>query len=106
MANKVLIENINHNSSTLEVKDQEYLGIEVDNILAFLGVNASTENIKNWDIALEKSYISVDNCTMQTSRTGIFAAGDVVKYNGKLKLIATGFAEIMLGKSKEEKNLV
>ena len=30
---------------------------------------------------------------MQTSRQGIFAAGDIATFPGKLKLIATGFAE-------------
>ena len=30
---------------------------------------------------------------MRTSRVGIFAAGDVTTYPGKLKLIATGFGE-------------
>jgi thioredoxin reductase (NADPH) len=34
----------------------------------------------------------VDNF-MATSRPGIYAAGDVASYPGKLKLIATGFAE-------------
>ena len=31
--------------------------------------------------------------TMSTSRRGIFAAGDIASFPGKLKLIATGFAE-------------
>ena len=30
---------------------------------------------------------------MQTSRPGIFAAGDIATFPGKLKLIATGFGE-------------
>ena len=30
---------------------------------------------------------------MQTSRAGVFAAGDICTYPGKLKLIATGFGE-------------
>ena len=31
--------------------------------------------------------------TMETNRPGIFAAGDITTYPGKLKLIATGVAE-------------
>jgi thioredoxin reductase (NADPH) len=34
----------------------------------------------------------VDNF-MRTNRPGIFAAGDVATFPGKLKLIATGFGE-------------
>ena len=30
---------------------------------------------------------------METSRPGIYGAGDIVTYPGKLKLIATGFGE-------------
>ena len=30
---------------------------------------------------------------METGRTGVWAAGDVTTYPGKLKLIATGFGE-------------
>ena len=30
---------------------------------------------------------------METSRPGVYAAGDLVSYPGKLDLIATGFAE-------------
>ncbi|MGH7176054.1 MAG: hypothetical protein ACREJC_01625, partial [Tepidisphaeraceae bacterium] len=30
---------------------------------------------------------------MRTSRPGIFAAGDIATFAGKLKLIATGFGE-------------
>jgi thioredoxin reductase (NADPH) len=34
----------------------------------------------------------VDGC-MRTNRPGVFGAGDIVAYPGKLKLIATGFGE-------------
>jgi thioredoxin reductase (NADPH) len=33
------------------------------------------------------------NAKMETSLPGVFAAGDIVSYVGKLKLIATGFGE-------------
>jgi thioredoxin reductase len=31
--------------------------------------------------------------TMETGRPGVYAAGDITTYPGKLKLIATGFGE-------------
>ena len=42
--------------------------------------------------ALEKDEIVV-NSQMETGRPGIYAAGDITTYPGKLKLIATGFGE-------------
>ena len=41
---------------------------------------------------IEKDEILV-NSQMETGRSGIYAAGDVTTYPGKLKLIATGFGE-------------
>jgi thioredoxin reductase (NADPH) len=43
-------------------------------------------------LALEGGGVLVD-ATMATSVPGIFAAGDVARFNGKLNLIATGFSE-------------
>jgi ferredoxin/flavodoxin---NADP+ reductase len=48
--------------------------------------------IAEWGLRLEKDEIVV-NSTMETGRAGIYAAGDVTTYPGKLKLIATGFGE-------------
>ncbi|HRK32200.1 MAG TPA: NAD(P)/FAD-dependent oxidoreductase [Tepidisphaeraceae bacterium] len=66
--------------------------IEVDAVLVNIGFANSLGPIKNWGLTLEKNAIVVDS-TMKTSRPGIFAAGDVCTYLGKLKLIATGFGE-------------
>jgi thioredoxin reductase (NADPH) len=35
----------------------------------------------------------VVNSQMETGRPGVYAAGDITTYPGKLKLIATGFGE-------------
>jgi len=43
-------------------------------------------------LSVEKNRITVDSL-MATNVPGIYAAGDVVDYDGKLDLIATGFAE-------------
>ena len=43
-------------------------------------------------LTLAKEEIVVNSC-METGRPGIYAAGDVTTYPGKLKLIATGFGE-------------
>ena len=48
--------------------------------------------ISEWGLNLVKDEIVVSS-TMDTGRPGIYAAGDVTSYPGKLTLIATGFAE-------------
>ncbi len=66
--------------------------LAIDHVLVNVGFLNSLGPIKDWGLDLEGSAIKVDSL-MRTSRPGIFAAGDVVTYPGKLKLIATGFAE-------------
>jgi len=71
--------------------DEEDL-LEVDGVLTFLGFKPDLGPIKEWGLELEKNRIQV-NQLMETNVEGIFGAGDVVGYDGKLDLIATGFAE-------------
>lgn len=66
--------------------------LDVDAVLVNIGFHNSLGPIKDWGLELEGSAIRVDGM-MQTSRPGIFAAGDICTYAGKLKLIATGFGE-------------
>jgi thioredoxin reductase (NADPH) len=66
--------------------------LECDVLLSCLGFKPDLGPIKNWGLHVEKNRIVV-NAHMATSVPGIFAAGDVVSYDGKLDLIATGFAE-------------
>jgi thioredoxin reductase (NADPH) len=66
--------------------------LEVTDILVNVGFNNSLGPIKSWAIEIQGGSIKVDS-TMHTNRPGIFAAGDIITYPGKLKLIATGFGE-------------
>jgi thioredoxin reductase (NADPH) len=66
--------------------------IDVDAILVNIGFESSLGPIAKWGLHVERQSILVDS-TMRTNRDGIYAAGDVVSYPGKLKLIATGFGE-------------
>ncbi|HWE01788.1 MAG TPA: NAD(P)/FAD-dependent oxidoreductase [Tepidisphaeraceae bacterium] len=66
--------------------------LELDAVLVNIGFSNSLGPIKDWGLILEGSSIRVDSM-MQCNRPGIFAAGDVATYSGKLKLIATGFGE-------------
>jgi len=57
-----------------------------------LGFIADLGPIKEWGLEMEKGSIKV-NSRMETNLPGIYSAGDVATFDGKLKLIATGFAE-------------
>ena len=57
-----------------------------------LGFVSDLGALGEWGMTLVKDEIVV-NSLMETGRLGIYAAGDVTTYPGKLKLIATGFAE-------------
>jgi thioredoxin reductase len=75
-----------------QVKTKEITEIEADVVLPMLGFVSDIGPIAEWGLSLEKDEIVV-NQMMETGREGVWAAGDVTTYPGKLKLIATGFAE-------------
>lgn len=66
--------------------------MDVDAVLTFLGFKPDLGPIKTWGLELEGNRIRVDSL-MRTNLPGVYAAGDVVAYEGKLDLIATGFGE-------------
>lgn len=66
--------------------------LDVDAVVACLGFVSNLGPIKEWGVELEDDSIKV-NTKMETSVPGIYAAGDVTTYPGKVKLIATGFGE-------------
>lgn len=77
---------IYHNKSM----DEEHL--EIDALILSLGFNPDLTLVEKWDLDLDGGGIVV-NSRMETSRPGIYAAGDIVTYPGKVKLIVCGFGE-------------
>ncbi len=75
-----------------DTKSKEERELDCDVILPMLGFVSDIGPMAEWGLTLEKDEIVVTS-TMETGRTGIWAAGDIVTYPGKLKLIATGFGE-------------
>lgn len=75
-----------------DVKTKEKQDIEVDSVIVNFGFVSSLGPITDWGIEIENNSIVVDS-RMETSIPGIFAAGDITTYPGKLKLIAVGFGE-------------
>lgn len=66
--------------------------IEVDAVVASLGFLSTLGPIQGWGLELEHDSIRV-NTRMETNLSGVYGAGDIVTYPGKVKLIATGFGE-------------
>lgn len=73
-------------------KTKETQTLEIDAVIPQLGFISALGAIAEWGLELEKGDIKVSQ-TMETNIPGLFAAGDITTYPGKLKLIATGVAE-------------
>ncbi len=66
--------------------------IDLDALIVNFGFISSLGPIKNWGLEIEKNSVVV-NSKMETNIAGIYAAGDICTYEGKVKLIACGFGE-------------
>ncbi|MGE6228070.1 NAD(P)/FAD-dependent oxidoreductase [Paenibacillus chitinolyticus] len=74
------------------VKTGEETVLDVDAVIVNFGFVSSLGPIAEWGLQIENGSIAVDS-RMETNVPGIFAAGDITTYPGKLKLIAVGFGE-------------
>ncbi|MBW5447288.1 SidA/IucD/PvdA family monooxygenase [Cohnella sp. CFH 77786] len=87
-----------HGESSIErvtltdVKSGQATEHEVDAVIVNFGFVSSLGPIAEWGLEIDGGSIVVDS-RMESSIPGIFAAGDITTYPGKLKLIAVGFGE-------------
>jgi ferredoxin/flavodoxin---NADP+ reductase len=77
-----------HHTGDEDVVEQ----LDCDAVLLQLGFSTKLGPLKEWGFELEKGAIVV-NGVMETSLDRVWACGDITTFDGKLKLIATGFAE-------------
>ena len=84
--------------SGVEVADLEghRKTLPADRLLPFFGLSMNLGPIADWGLELDHHHINVDPATSETSAAGIFAIGDIAHYQGKLKLILSGFSESAL----------
>jgi thioredoxin reductase (NADPH) len=82
--------------SKVKIADLKNQAIEIDAdvLLPFFGLSQNLGPILNWGLGISSNHIEVSMPYYQSSIDGIYACGDVATYNGKLKLILTGFAEV------------
>ena len=66
--------------------------ISLDHLIVNYGFSSSLGPIKKWPLDFKGSSILTTSNT-STSIPGVFAIGDITTYEGKVKLIATGFGE-------------
>jgi len=66
--------------------------LEVQAVVAALGFTADLGPFTRWGLEQRKRHILVDPA-MRTNLPRVFAAGDIVDYEGKVKLISVGFGE-------------
>ena len=73
-------------------RDQKETTLEVDDVVVNFGFVANLGPLKTWGLTIKGNSLEVSQ-KMETNLPGVFGAGDLVNYPGKLKLIATGFGE-------------
>jgi thioredoxin reductase len=78
-----------------ETKSGESEELHVDAIVLNIGFITDLGPIAEWGLALDKELIVVDT-HMRTNLEGVYAAGDIVTYDGKLKLISLGCGEVAI----------
>ena len=86
----------NIKSITLKFDDGKTEKINTDIVLSFFGLIMKLGPIAEWGLNMSKKTIEVNSENFQTNKKGIFAAGDICTYPGKLKLILSGFHEVAL----------
>jgi thioredoxin reductase (NADPH) len=75
-----------------DVKAKTTREVRADVVLPMLGYVSDLGALREWGLTVEKDEIVVTPA-METGRAGVYAAGDITTYQGKLKLIASGFSE-------------
>lgn len=83
---------------------EQLRNVQLDQIVVAYGFRANNRFAKKWGVNLEQSNIPVDP-TMKTNIDGIYAAGDVVTYPGRVPLIALGFGEAQIAITSIMRNL-
>lgn len=63
-------------------------------LVAALGFTADLGPLREWGLDLRDNRHLVVDSAMRTDVPGIYAAGDIADYDGKVRLIAVGFGEV------------
>jgi ferredoxin/flavodoxin---NADP+ reductase len=72
--------------------ETQQVELDADVVLLQLGFKTALGPLKDWGLEISKGAIVVDPL-MKTNLDRVWACGDITTFDGKLKLIATGFGE-------------
>ncbi len=76
----------------LHSKNGKTFKLEADRLLLLIGFKSNLGPLAGWDLELFDNALVVDS-HMKTSVDGLYAAGDIAYYPGKLKIIQTGLSD-------------
>jgi thioredoxin reductase (NADPH) len=74
--------------------------LETEHVVALYGLVADLGPIAQWGLTIHGGRVDVDTSYYESSRSGIFAVGDIANYPNKQKLILSGFHEASLALRK------
>jgi len=76
------------------VKGEEPRTLPCQRVVAALGFIADLGPMREWGLELHDNRHVVVDSRMRSSLPGIYAAGDITDYDGKVRLISVGFGEV------------
>jgi len=76
------------------IETKEVVSFDVDEVLAFYGLIQTKSTYEDWLVHAENGLIKVDS-KMATNIEGIYACGNGIDYEGKQKMITSGFGEVI-----------
>ncbi|HVE67805.1 MAG TPA: NAD(P)/FAD-dependent oxidoreductase [Solirubrobacteraceae bacterium] len=79
--------------------ESQEVELECDAVLLQLGFKTALGPLKDWGLEISKGSLVVDP-VMKTNLDRVWACGDITTFEGKLKLIATGYAEAAIAVSQ------
>lgn len=75
-----------------QAKGDQFVDLQADDYIVNYGFISNLGPINDWGLEIVNNSIQV-NSRAETSIPGIYAIGDISTYEGKIKLMATGFGE-------------
>ncbi len=80
--------------AVLTAKGGETETLPCQKVVAALGFTANLGPLREWGLDLHDNRHLVVDTAMRTNLPGVFSAGDITDYDGKVRLIAVGFGEV------------
>ena len=81
-----------HSVTVFDNRTDERETLQVNAVIAALGFKSDLGPLRSWDLDIVGRHVPVDT-TMATNIEGVYAAGDITEYPGKVRLISVGFGE-------------